>query len=747
MRHSSIDMSAGLAKYRDNMERMRNLVRKPRFTGDLLGRNSKSASTVVSKQDEETKIDFISQRLSILGIRASKDKIQAVLKGRYADWDEEKAIDLLLIEQDSKDGIVKGIQTQVPLLGAENNRKSTCYLDSLLFAMFARLESFEAVLYNMFDDDERQKLSAHIRLFVNLLRTGKLITTDIIQEIQNSIALCGWEDAAGKDQQDVSEAFGFITDKLQLPLLTLKMDLAHGAKEAMDDDHRFVNERLLSIALPPDKGQSVQLEECLERYFSDKIEVKRYLEQRSNVRPEVNEPPAAAHPELETVTTLDSLKATSSHVEAVEVGVEMTSGPSTPAPTSPTETLRQPLFRGRTDQTLVAADVASKQEEENEADKPIEHPIRRGSMSQIEATIPAWCFFSVLPFYASSSTTDSSFAEHFATKRPVLGMCLKRYGFENGRLSRNGVHVEIPLEIGFPVFVTDDEVGENDGSIYGNFKLVLRSVICHRGTSIQSGHYVALVRGRNDSVDQGRWLLFDDIAYERVRYVDPYKALAEESPYLLFYQVEPIDGEEEDGEDVLTPEPMSDINEKLLAAASEASENGEREDDDPVPTYTPDDLHEEIPAVRHSSSLESELDGSEGLNHIGSAVTTSTESAEATLNSTRNSVDRDRRSSGYWNRIRKMRSRELAPPLEQHSKGKEPADKPEKRFFRRSQSKEKILKLADHSGTGLADGADSASDTENSLPVLDVPTTPPPKYNKGKHRRIGSKDGKECTVM
>src|SRR5690606_7301927 len=114
-------------------------------------------------------------------------------------------------------------------------------------------------------------------------------------------------------------------------------------------------------------------------------------------------------------------KATPSHVQAVEVG----SGPSTPAPVSPTDTLRQPLFRSRTDQTLVGADTDRKYEENS-----VEQPIRRGSMSQVEATIPAWCFFSVLPFYTSSTATDSAFAEHFATKRPVLGMCLKRYGFE-----------------------------------------------------------------------------------------------------------------------------------------------------------------------------------------------------------------------------------------------------------------------------------------------------------------------------
>jgi hypothetical protein len=327
---------------------------------------------------------------------------------------------------------------------------------------------------------------------------------------------------------------------------------------------------------------------------------------------------------------------------------------------------------------------------------------------------------------------------------------LKRYGFENGRLSRNGIHVEIPLEIGFPVFVTDDDVGENDGSIYGNFKLVLRSVICHRGTSIQSGHYIALVRGRNDSVDQGRWLLFDDMAYERVRYVDPLKAMAEESPYLLFYQVEPIDGEEEDGsQHMQTSEPTNDISEKLLAAASEASENGEREDEDPVPMYTPEDMNVEISPVRHSSSLESELDGADDrtLNQTNSTATTSADSAGTTANSARNSVERDRRSSGYWNRIRKMKSKELSPPDENQSKGKEPADKSERRFFRRSQSKERLLNVEDHSGSGLGDLTHSASGTDRLSLPHDIPVTPPPKYNKGKHKRVGSKDVKECMIM
>ena len=56
----------------------------------------------------------------------------------------------------------------------------TCYLDALLFAMFARLDAFEAMLYDNFDDEPRKKLAAILRLWVNLLRTGQLIKVELV---------------------------------------------------------------------------------------------------------------------------------------------------------------------------------------------------------------------------------------------------------------------------------------------------------------------------------------------------------------------------------------------------------------------------------------------------------------------------------------------------------------------------------------------------------------------------------------
>ena len=129
----------------------------------------------------------------------------------------------------------------------------------------------------------------------------------------------------------------------------------------------------------------------------------------------------------------------------------------------------------------------------------------------------------------------------------------------NGRAVRRNTHVDIPLEIGLPHFIQDDAMSE-DGPIFGNFKLSLQSVVCHRGNSVDSGHYISLVRGEapnaspgrerdwvenptSDTSSNDRWMRFDDLARERVAYINIEKALRDETPYLVFYQVQPIEGD------------------------------------------------------------------------------------------------------------------------------------------------------------------------------------------------------------
>ena len=148
---------------------------------------------------------------------------------------------------------------------------------------------------------------------------------------------------------------------------------------------------------------------------------------------------------------------------------------------------------------------------------------------------------------------------HFASKRPVLGICLKRYKMgSDGSTARLATKIDIPLEMAPPHFAVDDR-NEADESANPSLKLVLQSVVCHRGSHVTSGHYIALVRttihdphssfsemtaGHDEDSSKDVWLRHDDLATSnRVSVVDINEALKTEYPYLLFYQVLPVDGD------------------------------------------------------------------------------------------------------------------------------------------------------------------------------------------------------------
>jgi hypothetical protein len=93
----------------------------------------------------------------------------------------ENAISLLRLFDDAAHGKIHSANPLLNMVGAVNRENVTCYLDSLLFSMFARTDSFEGILSADFPDEPRKRLATLLRLWVNMLRTGKLITTDIVR--------------------------------------------------------------------------------------------------------------------------------------------------------------------------------------------------------------------------------------------------------------------------------------------------------------------------------------------------------------------------------------------------------------------------------------------------------------------------------------------------------------------------------------------------------------------------------------
>jgi len=154
--------------------------------------------------------------------------------------------------------------------------------------------------------------------------------------------------------------------------------------------------------------------------------------------------------------------------------------------------------------------------------------------------------------------SDVDVAHHF-NQRPVLGICLKRYTMtEQGVPVRQNTLIDIPDSLRLPHFmVLDDGTAEQEpNGLSQEYKLVLQSVVCHRGDSLHSGHYVAFARvapklltdnrryehDPPPDYEEAQWAKFDDLAVDnRVTYVDDIKqSLAEEMPYLLFYQIVPM---------------------------------------------------------------------------------------------------------------------------------------------------------------------------------------------------------------
>jgi hypothetical protein len=205
---------------------------------------------------------------------------------------------------------------------------------------------------------------------------------------------------------------------------------------------------------------------------------------------------------------------------------------------------------------------------------------------------------------------------------PAVTISLKRYGMsKNGKPIRKNTLVDIPLDIRLPHFIEDDRIPE-EAPMIRRFKLSLQSGLCHRGDSLNAGHYIAFVREatpipdgdfqstrrQSDSNNPPRysyekWYKFDDLASPRVQEVDIQEAIKSEMPYLLFYRVEPI-------------YEMSSASLTETQPPSYADSSVDIQNYDPVsqPDYTDDSLNQQsyfdgtrdasAPAIRLSAELE-----------------------------------------------------------------------------------------------------------------------------------------------
>lgn len=438
--------------------------------------------------------------------------------------------------------------------------------------------------------------------------TDGIFQTQLIQE---SLAACGWEEAQELEQQDTSEAFAFITETLQLPLLALQVDLFHQGKKD-EDDHKVVHERLLNLAVPPDpEGKGIKLEDCLEEYFNNKVDVFRdSVEEKKGDDEKVPLP-------RETVRLIgeDEDGQASDHGDhSPHLQRRWTSQDSTTrtpfsmlnVTSARPELPAAPRHRSTSIiQRIVVEDKRPVLDAESES---LLQKARRTSSTVVKAvTIPAWQFFRLirecdplngnpakvdwstneinLAWHATVSSSEPSndveVARHF-NQRPVVGICLKRYTMtETGFPIRQNTLIDIPDSMRLPHFMMPDDEKQSNG-LSQEYKLVLQSVVCHRGDSLHSGHYVSFARvapklltdNRRQEHDpppdyeEAQWVKFDDLDLDnRVSYVDDIReSLRQEMPYLLFYQIVPMVDVTTASSDGSVGEPPS-YNESTIAIA------------------------------------------------------------------------------------------------------------------------------------------------------------------------------------
>jgi hypothetical protein len=80
----------------------------------------------------------------------------------------------------SEDTIVLDRDDRYKMLGAQNLNGITCFLNATLFAMFCRSDScFDKLLYSALDGAVG-RFATMVRLWVNMLRSGWFISSDIV---------------------------------------------------------------------------------------------------------------------------------------------------------------------------------------------------------------------------------------------------------------------------------------------------------------------------------------------------------------------------------------------------------------------------------------------------------------------------------------------------------------------------------------------------------------------------------------
>lgn len=147
------------------------------------------------------------------------------------------------------------------------NAGNTCYLSTVLVALFAEFDACDALLTPTSPTVSAARLSlcAALRAAVNRLRSADVVRKPLVADVRTQLVTLRWQ--GGTAQQDAAELFAFLFDALGAPFVPLYNNLWHaGVPDAAD--HAPSTERLLWLDLVGAGGRGrIALKSMLDDYF------------------------------------------------------------------------------------------------------------------------------------------------------------------------------------------------------------------------------------------------------------------------------------------------------------------------------------------------------------------------------------------------------------------------------------------------------------------------------------------------
>ncbi|KAG2217250.1 hypothetical protein INT45_010258 [Circinella minor] len=457
-------------------------------------KNSKPPKrTLLNKEQESTIVSLSEYASRNFEIAIEQDKLRSLLENNA--WNLKRAMAELDDCEEAYHGLLHGPPAaNDSILGCENDGGTSCYIDSLLFAMYTSLTAFDPLLTADTSSDQiaKRDLQTSLRLFINIMRRGGLVKKHIVRRLRKSLEEATWRGRNERGlwkQEDASELLLFLTETFDLPFLPFQMRLFHGANRDVDDD-RVTTDRVLSLCIPSESNKTLRLEDILFDHFYSSIVtgVKRQIDWQGQQQRQQKQNQLSP-------------------------------------PGSPTS-------------AISTSSIAKTNIFFNEQQR------------QQEIAVNAWQVLELLPFYSGINEQgvriESQNQRSFPDSRMVLPVILKRYRCTTlGRYVKDQRSVIIPPNIHFNKFLNqnaEDPICEGCGrKVEGIMRL--RSVVCHKGNSPHSGHYIAY--SRTIDRDNEIWLKLDDLSpTQRVKRLtgreheeEIYRELGKDG-YLFFYELD-----------------------------------------------------------------------------------------------------------------------------------------------------------------------------------------------------------------